>query len=310
MKVHHQLQDLPSFVHPVLTIGTFDGVHLGHRSIIKQLIQVATQVGGQSVLITFEPHPRTVINPNNHQVNLLTTLHEKISLLSELGLHHLVVVPFTPAFRQLDAYEYIKSFLVNNFKPHTIIIGYDHQFGSNRLGNYTLLQQYALEFNYKLIEIPKQIIDTLAVSSTKIRNLLLAGDVLKANEMLSYNYLISGTVIHGDARGRTIGYPTANVQVHHSLKLLPSNGVYAVQATIQGQQYGGMMNIGTRPTIEDTTKRSIEVHFFNFNQQIYDEYISINIVARLRNELKFNSLNELVSAIKQDEIDAKKILNL
>jgi riboflavin kinase / FMN adenylyltransferase len=310
MKVHQDLRTLPKFSNTVLTIGSFDGVHIGHRKIIAQLVQTAQELGSTSVLITFEPHPRLVINPHDKELRLLNTLQEKILLLSELGLDHLVVVPFDAAFRSLSAEAYIREFLVANFAPACIIIGYDHHFGNNRDGNLSLLATFAEQYRYRVVEIPKQEVDALAVSSTKIRNYLLAGEVDLANSMLDSHYSISGLVVHGDARGRTIGYPTANLQVHHKYKLIPGNGVYAIKASFQGLTYGGMMNIGTRPTIEQTSQVSLEAHLFNFNQSIYDESISVQLVGKLRNELKFNGLAQLIDAIKQDEQDAKKLLNL
>jgi riboflavin kinase / FMN adenylyltransferase len=310
MKVHQDLHTLPQFSNPVLTIGSFDGVHLGHRRIIQQLINHAEAVKGESILITFEPHPRLIINPNDSKLKLLNTLQEKINLLSELGLDHLVVVPFDEQFRALTAKQYVSDFLVAKFKPKTLIIGYDHHFGNNREGNLNLLQDLQSNFNYELVEIPPQEIDDLAVSSTKIRNYLSDGNVVLANQMLMKPYSITGTVVHGDARGRTIGYPTANLALHHKFKLIPGNGVYAIRALFQGKHYGGMMNIGTRPTIESTEKISLEAHLFDFDKQIYDEYITVHLIAKLRDELKFNGIDQLISAIKKDEIDAKKALSI
>jgi riboflavin kinase / FMN adenylyltransferase len=307
MKVHQDLHTLPVFTRPVLTIGSFDGVHLGHRRIIQQLINHA--LNGESILITFEPHPRLVINPGDKTLKLLNTLQEKINLLSELGLHHLVVVPFDDAFRALTAKEYIADFIIKKFKPSTLIIGYDHHFGNNREGNLQLLKDMQSDYNYEVTEIPKQEIDDLAVSSTKIRNYLQEGNMNMANQMLVQPYSISGTVVHGDARGRTIGYPTANLSLHHRYKLIPGNGVYAIRAQFQGKHYGGMMNIGTRPTIESTQKISLEAHLFDFDKQIYDEFITVQIISKLRNEMKFNGIEELIGAIRKDEYEARLIVN-
>jgi riboflavin kinase / FMN adenylyltransferase len=308
MKVHHNLSSLPQFKNACITIGTFDGVHLGHKQIIEKLIATAKNIDGESVLITFEPHPRMVLQPNDKSLKLLSTLNEKINLLSNLGIDHLVIAPFTAHFFEQSAQDYIEHFLIKNFKPHTIIIGYDHQFGKNRSGNFELLENLKSKFNYHLIEIEKQLINETTISSSAIRRSLQVGNLQKSNELLGYNYSISGTVIHGDARGRTIGYPTANIDLHNSIKLIPANGVYAINAIVQGLQYGGMMNIGTRPTIEETKKISLEAHFFDFNQQIYDQQISISIIEKIRDEKKFNGLQHLIDAIKNDEQIARNIL--
>jgi riboflavin kinase / FMN adenylyltransferase len=308
MKVHQELRTLPAFSKPVVTIGSYDGVHVGHRQIIEQLVRQAKASGGDSIVITFEPHPRLVINPSDSNLRLLNSLQEKILLLSELGLDHLVVVPFDEDFRSLSAESYVKDFLVKYFYPTTVIIGYDHHFGNNRKGNLQLLQHLAAQFDYQVIEIPEKEIDALGVSSTKIRRYLAEGAIQNANAMLLRPYSISGTVVHGDARGRTIGYPTANLAVHHKYKLIPGNGVYAVRAAFQGHTYGGMMNIGTRPTIENTNTVSLEVHLFNFDKSIYDESISVEMIAKLREEQKFSSIEQLIEAIKSDEKDARAAL--
>jgi riboflavin kinase / FMN adenylyltransferase len=310
MKVHNDLQSLPTFKNAVITIGTFDGVHYGHRKIIQQLVDTAKKVEGESVLITFEPHPRMVINPTDTSLKLLSTLQEKTAVLSELGINHFVIAPFTNAFMNMPAEDYIKNFLVKYFSPHTIIIGYDHQFGNKRLGNFALLQQFSQSLNYNLVEIEKQLITELTVSSTTIRKALLAGNLVIANNLLLQNYTISGTVVHGDKRGRTIGYPTANIAIHNKYKLIPSNGVYAIKANFMGTTYGGMMNIGVRPTVHADGQQSIEAHLFNFNKTIYDEYISIQLVQKIRDEKKFENLEDLIAAIKLDEIMCKKILDI
>jgi riboflavin kinase / FMN adenylyltransferase len=310
MKVHHDLIGLPTFSNPVITIGTFDGVHYGHRKIIDQLIAEARRINGESIVISFEPHPRLVVNPDDHSLRLLSTLSEKINILSELGIDHFVVVPFTQQFMNQSAQQYIHDFLMAHFNPHTIIIGFDHQFGKNREGNLQLLQQLQSSYQYQLIEIPKQLLDEIDVSSTIIRRSLLAGDVGKANELLQHAYSLTGTVVHGDKRGRTIGYPTANIAIHNRYKLIPGNGVYAIKAIFQGSVFGGMMNIGTRPTIEDTSLVSLEAHLFAFDKMIYDEHITVDVVQKMRDEKKFTSFDELISAINLDEKMAKDILGM
>jgi riboflavin kinase / FMN adenylyltransferase len=310
MKVHHDLSSLPTFTNPVITIGTFDGVHFGHRKIIEQLTQQAKTIYGESILISFEPHPRLIINPLDNSLEILSTLSEKINILSELGIDHFVIVPFDAAFANQTALQYISDFLITYFHPHTIIIGYDHQFGKNREGNLQLLQQLQDQYQYQLIEIKKQLIAEIDVSSTIIRKSLQTGNLQKANELLQHAYSLTGTVIHGDKRGRTIGYPTANIAIHNKYKLIPDNGVYVIKAFFQGSSYGGMMNIGTRPTVENTTTISLEAHLFYFDKMIYDENITVELIQKLRNEIKFNSFDELINAIKTDEKNAKKILQI
>jgi len=308
MKVHHDLSSLPTFRNPIITIGTFDGVHYGHRKIIAQLITEAKKVNGESVVISFEPYPRLVVNPQDNTLRILNTLTEKINILSELGIDHFVVAPFTKEFMNEPAEHYIEHFLIHYFHPRTIIIGYDHQYGKNREGNLTLLEKLQHKFNYHLIEIKKQLLYEINVSSTIIRNSLQDGNLQKANELLQQNYSLTGTVIHGDKRGRTIGYPTANIALHNKYKLIPGNGVYAIKAIFQGSVYSGMMNVGTRPTIESTDTVSLEAHLFDFNKMIYDENITIELIEKMRNELKFDSFDALVAAIKNDEVNARTIL--
>jgi riboflavin kinase / FMN adenylyltransferase len=308
MQVHTQFPNIPVLTKPVITIGTFDGVHLGHRKIIEQLIKEAKSIQGESVLITFEPHPRMVIQPQEKTIQLLTTLQEKIEVLSHLGIDHLVIVPFTTEFQNQPAEEYIELFLIKYFQPHTIIIGYDHQFGKDRSGNYQLFEALQSKFNYRLLEIDKQLLHEITVSSTEIRKSLQIGNLAIANQLLLRPYAITGTVIHGDKRGRTIGYPTANIAIHNSYKLIPNNGVYAIKAIFQGQEFGGMLNIGNRPTVKNDAPVSIEAHLFEFNRSIYDEVITLRLLASLRQEIKFDGIESLIKAIQQDEKDAKKIL--
>jgi riboflavin kinase / FMN adenylyltransferase len=309
MKVHHLLQGLPSFSKPVITIGSFDGVHYGHRKILSQLVAKAKEIEGESIVISFEPHPRVIVHPDDDSLKILTTLQEKTKLLSELGIDHFVVVNFNDEFKNQSAEEYVQNFLVKNFQPHTIIIGFDHQFGKDRTGNISLLQSLAPAYHFELIEISQQLLTEVKVSSTVIRKNLIEGNIQQANTLLQSNYSISGTVVHGDARGRTIGYPTANIQIHNKYKLIPCNGVYAIRASFQGMQYNGMMNIGNRPTIEQTNRISLEVHLFDFNKDIYDESITIYFHEKMRDEKKFNGLEELIHAIQQDEKIARNLLD-
>lgn len=308
MKVYRSLQQLPVFKRAVLTIGTFDGVHLGHQQIIRQLLMEAEETGGESVLISFYPHPRKIVQPDR-QIAELTTLDERIELLKRQGLDNLVVVPFNKEFSEQPAEEYIKRFLVDRFHPACIIIGYDHKFGNNREGDYRLLEQMGEQYNYVVKEIPQQLINEVAISSTKIRNALSNGDVETANQLLGYPYFFQGNVIEGNKLGRKLGYPTANLQIQDPDKLVPANGVYAVEAQIEGEtrMLKGMMNIGNRPTV-DGTRRSIEVHLFDFDEDIYNRHLKVHVRFHLRNEVKFDGLEKLIEQLHKDkEISISKL---
>ena len=310
MQVHRDIEQLPSFKNAIITIGTFDGVHKGHQQIINQLKATAAVVSGETVIITFHPHPRKIVGSLSGSVQLLNTLEEKIILLDKAGINHLVVVPFTEHFANQTAEEYCKDFICHYFKPHTIIIGYDHRFGKNRLGDYNLLEKMGAELGFGVTEIDEQILNDVIVSSTKIRHALLEHDIPTANKFLGYPYFFEGTVVKGNQLGRTIGYPTANIYIGNEEKLIPENGVYAV--TVNGQQstansLKGMMNIGLRPTV-DGKIRVIEVHIFDFDQDIYDQPIQVHIHAYIRGEVKFNGLDELKNQLKEDAIQGKKLL--
>lgn len=304
MKVYTDIESLPEFENAVITIGTFDGVHLGHLQIIRQLIREAEQVKGEPVLITFYPHPKQVVNSVKKPLFILNTPEEKYELLQKAGINNIVVVPFTRAFAEQPAENYIKDFLVDMFHPHTIIIGYDHRFGRNRSGDYHLLEDEAEKFGYMVKEIPEHILQNVTISSTKIRESLLSGDVDTANEFLGYNYFFSGVVIEGNKLGRTIGYPTANLQIIDSQKLVPANGVYAVEVHVEGSDpLIGMMNIGIRPTVDGTT-RVIEVNIFDFDEMIYGKTVKVSVRKRLRSEIKFNGLDALKEQLAKDKMDA------
>lgn len=304
MQVHRQLNHLPVFNKAVITIGSFDGVHTGHQQIIRQLKEEATKVGGESIIITFYPHPRKVIGSAQTEFNLLTTLDEKIELLNKAQIDHLVVVPFTRDFSDQPALSYIKDFLFSHFHPHTIIIGYDHRFGKNREGNFELLENYKTEFEYEVKEIPEHVLNKITVSSSKIREALLKGEVQTATELLGYDYFFEGLVVHGDKRGRTIGFPTANLRMEDKEKLVPGNGVYAVKCYVRintGETavFNGMMNIGIRPTVNGLS-RMIEVNIFDFNEDIYGKQMKVQMIKRLRDERKFSGLDELKTQLHND----------
>lgn len=304
MRVFKGLDNLPPFKNPVLTIGTFDGVHLGHAKIIERLRKKAIEVDGESIIITFDPHPRFVVAPNSTPIELLSTSQEKIKALQALHVDNVVIVPFTKAFSDISAEAYIRDFIVSNFHPHTIIIGYDHHFGKNRQGNYQLLESVKATYGFQLEEIPVQEIEHIAVSSTKIRAALHIGDIKKANELAGKYYTLEGVVIHGEKRGRLIGFPTANVHVGDAHKLIPANGVYAVKAYLKETVYKAMLNIGVRPTISSSNHRSIEVNIIDFDQDIYDETLRIEFVDKLRDEIKFNGIDELIGQLTIDKQDA------
>jgi riboflavin kinase/FMN adenylyltransferase len=304
MRVFKGLDNLPPFKNPVLTIGTFDGVHLGHAKIIERLRKKATEVDGESIIITFDPHPRFVVAPNSTPIELLSTSQEKIKALQALRVDNVVIVPFTKAFSDISAEAYIRDFIVSNFHPHTIIIGYDHHFGKNRQGNYQLLESVKATYGFQLEEIPVQEIEHIAISSTKIRAALHIGDIKKANELAGKYYTLEGVVIHGEKRGRLIGFPTANVHVGDAHKLIPANGVYAVKAYLKETIYKAMLNIGVRPTVSSNNHRSIEVNIIDFDQDIYDETLRIEFVDKLRDETKFNGIDELIAQLTIDKQDA------
>jgi len=323
MQVHRDIDNLPLFHNAVVTIGTFDGVHVGHRQIINKLKVEAIKVNGESVIITFHPHPRKVISSAILGVRLINTLEEKIEVLAGLGIDHLVIVPFTDAFANQPAEEYIRDFLFEKFHPDTVIIGYDHRFGRERLGDYKLLEKMAPQFGFKIKEISKHILEEIAISSTNIREAVLHNDIEMANRLLGYTFFFEGEVVHGNKLGRQLGYPTANLKIHDSEKIIPGDGIYASikkgmqneEATmdevnsfpVKDAQYQGMMSIGFRPTV-DGKKRVIEVNVFDFNKDIYEKTMRVYVKKFLRVEVKFNTLEELVKQIDQDKIDSLQVL--
>lgn len=320
MQVHHDIDNLPLFRNAVITIGTFDGVHMGHRQIIDKLKAEARANNGETVIITFHPHPRKVVSSTILGIRLINTLSEKIELLEQLGIDHVVVVPFTDAFANQMAEDYIKNFLIDKFHPHTIIIGYDHRFGRERLGDYRLLEKKAKEYNYQLKEIPKHILENISISSTNIREAILHSDIGTADKLLGYEFFFSGVVVHGDKLGRKLGYPTANLKVLDEEKITPGNGIYAVYAELPDineyphsplatphSRLKGMMSIGFRPTV-DGKKRVIEVNIFDFDEEIYDQTLKVFVKKYLREEIKFDGLESLIKQIDQDKIDSLKVL--
>ncbi|MBC6489735.1 bifunctional riboflavin kinase/FAD synthetase [Flavihumibacter stibioxidans] len=309
MQVHRNINELPAFRNAIITIGTFDGVHLGHRTIIKQLKALAEQVNGETVIITFHPHPRRIVGREAMPVQLLTSLTEKINLLQAAGIDHLVVVPFTQDFAAQNPNSYVEDFLIKHFHPHTIIIGYDHRFGRNRGGDFHLLEEYAAKGLFGLVEIPGKLLEEATISSTRIRQALLQGDLGLASNLLGYDYFFEGIVIKGNQLGRTIGYPTANLHLTDNEKLIPANGVYAVTVVRRNAgpddhvQLKGMMNIGVRPTV-DGLNRVIEVNLFDFSEDIYGETLQVTLRHRLRSEQKFDGLDALRIQLAKDRQDS------
>lgn len=305
MKIYNTPNSYPKFP-SVITIGTFDGVHLGHKKIIKRLQNIASEKGLQSVILTFFPHPRMVLQ-TAVEIKLLNTIEERQEILSNLGLDHLVIKEFTEEFSKLSAEQYVKDILVDELNAKHIIIGYDHRFGRNRRANIKDLISFGKHYKFEVEEISVKDVEDVAVSSTKIRNALNMGDIKTANTFLGYNYFLKGTVIKGKQIGKKIGFPTANIYIKEDYKLIPKNGAYVVKSTIDDTHYYGMMNIGTNPTV-DGTKQSIEVHFFNFDQDLYDKKLKIELLEPLRNERKFESLDSLQQQLKIDKETALKFI--
>lgn len=310
MRIFEGTETLGKIKNPVVTIGTFDGVHLGHQKIIEQLNVEANKIGGESVLLTFDPHPRIVLFPENHGVQLIQTLEEKFRVLEQISLKNVVLVPFTKEFSGLSAIEFVEKILVGNLKAKKVVIGYDHQFGRNREGTIEFLKSVSGKYGFEVIEISAKSIDEINISSTKIRDSLLRGDIETAKLFLSRPFEISGLVIKGNQLGRTLGYPTANIQVSSDLKLIPANGVYAVRVKIADQFHFGVMNIGKKPTVNSSNEKSLEVHIFDFNKDIYGDLITVFMEKHIRNEKKFANLDELKRAISNDEITCRRYYNL
>ncbi len=301
MKIYNKLSDFEPKGNAVVTTGTFDGIHLGHQKIIQRLIEKAKEINGESVLLTFWPHPRLIISPNDDNLKLLTTIDEKTEILEKLGIDHFVVLPFTREFSELGSEQYIEEILLEGLGTKAMVIGYDHRFGKNREGGIDYLIKHSARFKIEIEEISRQELENITISSTKIRNAILTGDVKTANELLGRDYQFSGPVVKGRQLGRTIGFPTANIQVQKKYKLIPKNGVYATHVFLRNKRYEGIMNIGNRPTVEGLG-RTQEVHIFEFSDDIYGETIKVEILEFIREETKFENIGEL---IKQIEIDCQ-----
>ena len=300
MKVFKDITEFDVSAPSIVTTGTFDGVHKGHAQILSKLVSEAKANYAKSVVLTFFPHPRLVLFPDDNDLKQINTLNERINLLREAGVDYLIVQEFTKEFSRLSALEYARNVLAEKLKTKKIIVGYDHRFGRNREGSFEQLKEFGTMFGFEVEEISKQMVEELAVSSTKVRNAIIEGDIMLANSLLNYSFYLTGKVVQGNNLGRTIGFPTANIFVNESYKLIPHNGVYAVTVSVKNQKYKGMMNIGIRPTVEGRT-RTIEVNILDFNTEIYNEEIKIEFQRKIRDEVKFASIDDLKAQLKLDE---------
>ncbi|MEP1032887.1 bifunctional riboflavin kinase/FAD synthetase [Ekhidna sp.] len=307
MKVVDHLSDFEKLEYAVVTIGTFDGVHIGHKTILRRLVEEAKENNGKSVLITFWPHPRFILKKDADKLKLLTTFEEKVEIVKELGVDYILKIAFTPQFSNLSADEFVRKILVDQVGTKQLFIGYDHHFGNNREGNIQFLQEHSSPYGFAVNEISKQEIDHIGVSSTKIRNTLESGEIHLANSLLGRNYSICGKVVDGNKKGKSLGFPTANIHVSETYKLLPADGAYAIKAFVRGFEYLGMLNIGFKPTV-DGRERTIEAHLFNFEEDIYGQEVRVEFVKALRKEMKFDSLEALKEQLNKDKEIALSIL--
>jgi riboflavin kinase/FMN adenylyltransferase len=306
MTIHEGYQSFPALPYTVVTSGTFDGVHLGHQKIIQRIVELCRQTQGESVVLTYWPHPRLVLD-NSSDIKLLNTFEEKSALMAELGIDHLVKINFTTDFSKLSSKEFITQILRDHIRTRMLVIGYDHRFGKNREGSFEYLKAHSHDFGFEVEEIPAQDVDEIAVSSTKIRHAINDGNVEKAHAFLGRPYELNGVVVKGDQIGRKLGYPTANLDLQTTAKLIPKDGIYAVKVRVDNEWMDGVMSIGLRPTFYGTDRR-IEIHIFDFNHDVYGQKLQVHLVAFIRNEEKFNSTEELIAQMKRDEEMSRKIL--
>ncbi|WP_346862081.1 bifunctional riboflavin kinase/FAD synthetase [uncultured Draconibacterium sp.] len=309
MKIHYNLDNFEAKT-PVVTIGTFDGLHKGHQLVVSQLKELAGKMGGESVIFTFYPHPRVVTSPNETNLRLLTTKEEKIGLFDKMGIDHLIIYPFNKEFAELSYSDFVRTILVEKMGTKCLVVGYDHRFGKNREGGYDYLKNCAVKYNFEVIRTDALSVKADKISSTKIREALESGDIPKANHYLGYNFTLHGTVVSGKQLGRKLGFPTANIEASDKYKIIPGYGVYAVYAEFEGKTYKGMLNIGMRPTFnKNADNRSIEVHIFDFEEDIYGREITLNFMAKIREEQKFAGIESLVNQLNDDKITALKLLS-
>ena len=307
MKIYRSIEDYTEDKRSVVTIGTFDGIHLGHQKILSRLINSSKNKNLNSVVLTFFPHPRIILNKYN-EVKMIDTLDEKIIHLNEIGIDSLIIHPFDKNFSLLSANQFIKDFLVEKLKIKHIIIGYDHRFGKGREASVTDLKNYANDYDFTVEEIKAQEIEKITISSTKIRNSINQGDIKTTKKYLGRYFMMTGKVVKGDGLGKKINYPTANIFIEETYKIIPKDGVYFVETKIKDKLFNGMMNIGHRPTI-GTNVKSIEVHLFNFNKDIYNQVISIKMISKIRDEIKFSSIQALKDQLVKDENYCLKLIN-
>jgi len=308
LKIYHHISEFKGIKNPIVTIGTFDGVHIGHQKIISRMRELAKKHDGETVLITFYPHPRLVIHPDSKNLKFINTQERKIQLLEKAGIDHLIVIEFTKEFSKFTSKRFIEEYLVEKINTHRLIIGYDHHFGKNRLGDFNTLYDLGKKHGFDVEKIPAQDVENIAVSSTKIRKALNEGKIRKANALLGYEYSITGKVVGGKQIGRKIGFPTANIDLEDEYKLVTANGVYACRVDYNGKRYKGMGNIGVRPTVNNSDL-TIEVNIFDFDEDIYDQEITIYFVDRLRDEIKFENLDELSEQLAKDEKTTRELLD-
>ena len=296
----------------VVTIGTFDGVHLGHQAIFKEMRRLAKEVDGETVVVTFHPHPRQVLSIGTERLRFICSQEEKLKKIEEFGIDNVVVIPFTKEFASTPSDVFLKDYIVNNIHPAVIVVGYDHHFGKNRMGDYEMLSRMGEQYGFRTVQVEAQDVNEVAVSSTKIRNFLWTGNVKAANELLGYHYSVTGTVVMGNQIGRTLGFPTANLDIANEYLMINNPGVYACQTVIDGKVYNAMANTGLRPTIGDRADGDfiIEVNIFDFDGDLYGKTLKVWFIDRIRDEVKFNGLEALKQQLEQDRSTAKNILSL
>lgn len=308
MKIYNNFSDFVKVPNTIVTIGTFDGVHLGHQAILKDMVKTAKEIGGETVVITFYPHPRYVLNINAANLRFITTQEEKLKLLEKSGVDNVVVVNFTKEFSRVSSEDFIRDYIIKHINPVKLVIGYDHHFGNNRMGDFSLLSEMQNKYNFKLQRIEAHDVENIAVSSTKIRHSLQQGDVERANALLGYQFSYIGKVVSGNKIGRELGYRTANIDLEKEFRLIETSGVYATYVDYEGKEYKSMTYIGKKPTINNDEVENIEVHLFDFDGDLYDKEIKVRFVKRIRGEQKFESLDALKKQIQIDEKNIKEIL--
>lgn len=308
MKIYDSIDEFPGMPNAILTIGTFDGVHEGHLQIIRRLKELAKDQKGETVVLTFFPHPRMVLQPEDNDLKLITSMEERKLLLRKHGIDHLIIQPFNKEFSRLSAVEFVRDVLIEKIGMKTLVIGYDHHFGRNREGSYKDLEEMAPTFGFHLEEINKKVVDEVAVSSTKIRNYLLGGEIELANKLLGHDFVLSGEVVKGDQIGAGLGFPTANLKISEPFKLIPRNGIYAVMAEVDEVLHKGMLYIGTRPVLNGK-RLSVEVNLFDFDRNIYGSQVNVYLKAYIRDDMNFDNLEQLKEKMKEDKISATKLLS-